>query len=95
MISQPLPLFDLGQTVATPAALDALAASGQSPSEFLSRHVRGDWGELSKEDKVANDRALTWGERILSAYRTSQGTRVWIITEADRSTTTILLPQEY
>jgi hypothetical protein len=95
MIAQPQPLFDLGQTVATPAALDALAVSGQSPSEFLSRHVRGDWGDLSKADKAANDRALTLGERILSAYRTSQGTRVWVITEADRSTTTILLPQEY
>lgn len=95
MIAQPQPLFNLGQTVATPGALAALVASGQSPSEFLSRHVRGDWGELSKADKAANDQALAWGERILSSYRTSQGTRVWIITEADRSATTILLPDEY
>ena len=87
--------FTLGQLVATPGALEALQDSGQSPSDFLSRHVRGDWGEVCPEDKMLNDQALIEGSRILSAYRTIKGARLWIITEADRSSTCVLLPSEY
>jgi len=61
---------------------------------LISRHARGDWGDLSEKDRVANERALVEGDRILSAYVLPQG-RVWIITEADRSVTTALLPEEY
>jgi hypothetical protein len=88
-------LFPLGQCVATPGALDAIAAAGQTPSTFLDRHARGDWGEVDGEDQQANQDALVHGERLLSAYRTSAGVRIWVITEADRSATTILLPEEY
>ena len=87
--------FSLGQLAATPGALEALQAAGQSPGEFLRRHAAGDWGEVSDEDKALNDQALLDGDRLLSAYRTTKGTKVWIITEADRSVTTFLLPQEY
>ena len=94
------PKFNLGQIVATPGALDALQESGQTPQFFLARHVRGDWGELGDEDKQANDQALVDGSRLLSAYRTLKGTRLWIITEAaddegHRVLSTILKPQEY
>lgn len=89
------PRFALGSLVITPAALAALAASGQSPAEFLDRHAAGDWGEVSKGDARLNDAAVKAGERILSAYRTKAGERIWIITEADRSSTCILLPDEY
>lgn len=87
--------FALGQTVATPAALGALEASGQTTAFFLDRHAQGDWGEVCAEDKLLNDAALISGERLLSAYRTLKGQRLWLITEADRSSTTILLPSEY
>jgi len=90
----------LGQTVATPAALKAIQQAGQSPAEFLDRHVRGDWGDLCDEDEQANEDALQDGSRILSAYHTSTGQKIWIITEAAdeddrREATTILLPDEY
>ena len=87
--------FPLGQTVATPGALAALQQAGQSPADFLSRHVCGDWGEVCLSDKQANDEALVNGVRILSAYTTRPGTKLWVITEADRSSTCILLPEEY
>ena len=88
--------FDLGQVVATPGALEALEESGQSPADFLDRHVQKDWGELCDEDKQLNDQALIDGSRILSAYRTRKGsTKIWVITEADRSSTCVLLPSEY
>lgn len=89
------PKFPLGRTVATPAALEAIADSGQEPAFFLDKHVQGDWGDVDSEDRQANENALAEGERLLSAYRTLKGTRLWIITEADRSATTILLPDEY
>ena len=89
------PKFPLGQTVATPGALEALQQAGQSPAEFLARHVSGDWGQLCADDMRANEEALVNGERILSAYKTNQGVKLWIITEADRSSTCILLPEEY
>ena len=85
----------LGTVVATPGALRALAAANTTGSELLERHRAGDWGELSKEDMQSNETALRDGERILSAYRLSDGTKIWIITEADRSSTCILLPDEY
>jgi hypothetical protein len=88
-------LFELGRTVATPGALQALEAAGQQPAQFLDRHASGDWGEVNDEDKRENDFSVREGFRILSAYTTSAGEKIWIITEADRSATTILLPEEY
>jgi len=87
--------FRLGQTCMTRGAQEALEEARQSPSEFLRRHSEGDWGELSDEDRKENELSLKEGFRILSAYSTSKGARLWIITEADRSSTTILLPEEY
>lgn len=89
------PLFDLGQLVATPGALAVLEKTGQNAMQFLSRHVRGDWGELPKEDKDENQVSLEKGFRLLSSYRTIAGDKLWVITEADRSVTTLLLPEEY
>jgi hypothetical protein len=94
------PKFPLGQVLATPSALEALEASGQAPTDFLTRHVRGDWGEICEEDKELNDQSLLDGSRILSAYRTGKGVKIWVITEAaddggQRSATTLLLPEEY
>ena len=87
--------FPLGRTVATPGALAALEAAGQTPHEFLARHLRKDWGDLSAEDAQENELSLREGFRLLSAYHTKLGEKLWLITEADRSGTTILLPQEY
>jgi hypothetical protein len=89
------PKFPLGHLTATPGALQALQEAGQSPAVFLAKHVQGDWGEVCDEDKRLNDQAVVSGERLLSAYRTLNGVRIWIITEADRSSTCILLPEEY
>lgn len=90
------PLFSLGQVVVTPGALIALEKAGQTPLEFLARHVRGDWGELSEEDHKENRFSLECGFQLLSTYRTNAGdTKLWVITEADRSVTTLLLPDEY
>lgn len=89
------PKFPLGQVVATPGALEALEESAQSPLDFLHRHVAGDWGLVDKDDQAANDVALQEGSRILSAYKTLKGVKIWVITEADRSSTCILLPEEY
>ena len=90
-----VPLFSLGMVVGTPGAVAALETAGQSPEEFLDRHVRGDWGEVPEADKAENDFSLQHGFRILSAYTTRAGERIWVITEADRSATTFLLPDEY
>jgi hypothetical protein len=88
--------FPLGRIVATRGALRALEEAGQTPAEFLDRHVEGDWGDaLDDEDKQENDFLVEHGLRILSAYTTRSGEKIWIITEADRSLTTILLPHEY
>ena len=94
-MTQPLSKFPLGRIVATPGALAALAAAGQQPHEFLARHLRGDWGELSEEDRRENELSLRADFRLLSAYQTRLGETLWIITEADRSVSTILLPSEY
>jgi hypothetical protein len=88
-------LFPLGQIVATPGALQALERAGQSPAEFLTRHVNGDWGEVPEADKKENDLSVHQGFRILSAYTTRASDKIWVITEADRSATTFLLPDEY
>ena len=89
------PLFNLGQLVATPGALAALAKAGQTPLDFLSRHVCGDWGDIDKDDRKENELGLKRGFRLLSSYRTNADVKVWVITEADRSVTTVLLPEEY
>ena len=89
------PLFSLGRMLATPGALDALAAAEASAATYLARHVRGDWGDLDDEDRKVNAFALAHGERLLSAYSLPTGERMWIITEWDRSATTVLLPSDY
>ena len=86
-------LFPPGQIVATPLALQAVAPDVLI--NLIQRHLTGDWGEVGSEDWTANHRALKEGTRLLSAYRTPDGTRVWVITEWDRSLTTVLLPEEY
>lgn len=89
------PLFNLGQVVATPGALETLQAAGIDPAMLLARHVTGDWGDLVDEDKQANDEALVHGSRIFSSYQLESGEKIWLITEADRSATTFLRPEEY
>jgi hypothetical protein len=86
--------FALGQVVATPGALELLESAGQAPSQFIARHHCGDWGEICDEDRELNDAALKDGSRLLSAYTVCKD-KLWIITEADRSSTTLLLPSEY
>src|SRR4051794_28614924 len=93
--------FHPGQIVATPGALEAIRASGQSPEVFLGAHLEGYWGgELGEEDRRLNDEALIDGSRLLSAYSTLRGERLWVISEAvgddgRRSSTCLLLPEEY
>ena len=89
------PPFPLGQVVATPGALAALEKTGQQPGEFLARHVSGDWGNLDTHDIAENEFSLQHNLRLLSAYHTSAGEKLWVITEADRTSTCILLPEEY
>jgi hypothetical protein len=88
-------LFWPGQIVATPGAIEAFSTSGESPFDFLMRHLTGDWGDLDAHDLKANEVAVEQGLRVLSAYHLSDGTKFWIITEADRSSTCYLLPDEY
>jgi len=89
------PCFSLGRVLATPGALEALAEAEQQPDEFLSRHVVGDWGDVCPEDAQENELSLQHGFPLLSAYTLSTRRKLWIITEADRSATTLLLPEEY
>jgi hypothetical protein len=91
---QAQPLFSLGRTLATPGAIAEMQKTNISPLALLSRHQRGDWGDLDDEDKQRNDDALKIGSRIFSAYKLPAA-KFWVITEADRSATTILLPEEY
>ena len=93
-------IFPLGRIVATPAALEAIEDSGQTPAFFLDKHAAGDWGEVGKGDAALNDEALVSGERLLSAYKTLRGQTIWIITEAvgddgQREATSIILSEEY
>jgi len=87
--------FDPGRIVATAGALEALERAGETPITFLRRHVAGDWGNVDEHDRAENDLSVREGFRLLSAYELSDRTKIWIITEADRSSTTILLPSEY
>ncbi len=87
--------FELGRIVATPGALEAFRAAGDVEFKYLMRHLLGDWGEVDGHDLRANNKALKDGTRVLSAYTLPGGEKVWIITEADRSSTCILLPSEY
>ena len=95
MIEIAHPKFRLGKLVATPGALDALTEAGQTPMHFVSRHLQGDWGDCCQEDRQANEDALRNGDRLFSVYRTAKGVKLWVITEADRSSSCVLLPEEY
>ena len=90
-----IPRFPFGQIVATPGALEALEEAGERLATLLKRHITGDWGEVDEHDRQENERSLADGCRLLSAYTLATGTKLWIITEADRSSTTLLLPSEY
>lgn len=90
--------FDLGQVVATPTALKALESAGVVVFDLLFRHGAGDWGDVCAKDAEENERSLKVGNRILSSYTVgigSEAVKVWVLTEADRSATTVLLPVEY
>jgi hypothetical protein len=87
--------FNPGQVVPTPGALVALEASGESLFDYLARHLSGDWGDVDAEDARENELSLKHSWRLLSAYTLKSGTKIWVITEADRSSTCILLPEEY
>jgi hypothetical protein len=94
------PAFSIGTVLSTPGALEAFNRNGQTPFEFLQRHVAKDWGDLCEEDRQVNDQALLDGSRLLSAYKLADGTKIWCITEAvgengHREATTFLLPEEY
>lgn len=94
------PLFELGTVYCTPAAMEAIHGSGEEPIDYLSSHVQGDWGHVFDEDREGNHQAIMTGERIISAYRTGNGVKIWVLTEeanlaGDRPETTILLPSEY
>jgi hypothetical protein len=87
-------LFQPGEILATPAAVRALQHAAAQPEDYLRRHFSGNWGFVSTKDRRANDSAVREGRRIISVYRLNDGTQVLIITEADRSATTILLPED-
>ena len=93
--------FDLGKIVATPGALEALGRNDEPGMALVRRHARGDWGEIDDEDQEANMKALETGARLMSAYTLDDGTKLWIITDAEiddrhrRQATTLLLPEEY
>lgn len=90
--TRPAPTFPLGRVLATPGAIEALIAARCDGGELLDRHARGDWGDLDAHDHAANDRAVAEGHRVLSAYTLRTGATLWIVTEHDRSCTTLLLP---
>lgn len=89
------PLFELGQIVGTPGALQSLEEAEQNPFELIFRHVTGDWGTLPDEDVRENELSIQKGFRIFSSYKLSSGNKIWVITEHDRSVTTILRPEDY
>lgn len=96
--SNPTPttfLFTLGEVVATPGALDLLDRTATNALDLLLRHQGGDWGSVPADDAAENQRSIETGCRILSSYFLNDTERLWIITEADRSATTLLLPDEY
>lgn len=87
--------FPLGRIVGTPGAIEALERVGVSAASLLDRHVCGDWGDCSADDKRANDFDLEHEGRLFSVYHLGNGTKIWCITEWDRSATTLLRPEEY
>lgn len=87
------PRFPVGQFVITSNAASRL--TDDDVTSAIRRHVQGDWGEVCEEDRLENDRSLIEGSRLLSVYDAQDGLRFWIITEADRSVTTVLLPEDY
>jgi lipocalin len=87
------PLFSLGHLVATPGALEAFAATGELITSYVAKHQCGEWGQLDRHDIRANEHALKVGARLLSAYHLKDDTKIWIITEADPSSTCVLLPE--
>ena len=89
------PKFPVGQTVATPGALDAIEEAGQTPDIFIRRHQGGDWGDVCQDDAEANELALKDGSRLFSVYHTAKKIKLYVITEWDRSATTICLPEDY
>ena len=95
------PKFNLGKLVATPLAIMALKRSGEVPDIFLARHESGIWGDMPEEDKKQNDEAIAnennpeKQQRVHSSYKTNNKEVIWIITEWDRSVTTLLTPDEY
>ena len=90
-----IPLFPLGQMVMTRGAMRVLQDSNELPTKFLWKHQTGDWGEICEDDKVLNDESISTGGRLLSSYKTLTKKVVYVITEWDRSVTTVLLPSEY
>jgi len=92
---KPRPLFAVGDVVATPGALDALDGDRALAVMLLQRHMYGDWGDICADDRGANEAALRHGSRLMSVYRLVGGATIWAITEADRSVTTLLTPDEY
>ena len=94
------PKFPMGQVVATPGAIEAMEKAGQTADFFLDQHASGNWGIVDEEDQALNDQAVVDGSRLLSAYQTLKGGKLWVITEATddkghRAATTLLLPDEY
>lgn len=89
----PVALFRLGKIVATPNALSKL--SQDDVLRGIQRHQSTDWGDVDAHDREANDRALTDGTRLFSVYHSASGLKFWIITEADRSSTCVLMPEDY
>jgi hypothetical protein len=89
------PKFQLGQVVATPGAIELLVGVRRSPVEFIARHASGDWSDLDEHDRLMNEQALVHGGRLLSSYKVVGEERIWMISEADRSSTCLLLPSEY
>jgi hypothetical protein len=99
MVEIPHAKFQLGRVVGTPAALEAIRDSGEGVWAFLARHLAGDWGLVCQEDRRRNDEAVKDGSRLLSAYQTARGVRIWVVTEAadgrgKRASTCLLLPEE-
>ncbi|MEJ0003539.1 MAG: hypothetical protein WDN30_08215 [Pararobbsia sp.] len=89
------PRFPLGRLVITPGALEALTTNRQSLTQLLVRHGSGDWGDVSDDDRQQNDLSISTGLRLISIYTMPDQTKLWVITESDRSATTFLLPNEY
>jgi hypothetical protein len=89
------PKFALDQLAATPGAIEALEKRGQTPNYFLTRQAAGDWGDVDEEDWALNDQTLLDGSQVVSAYTLRTGMKIWVLTEADRTVTTLLLPSDY